>query len=52
MTGNGFISVQQDMTGIKRQAITQLAAGNHTFLINTVVPNDKLSQVNAFEPLK
>ena len=52
VTTNGVISVQPDMTGIQRQTITQLAPGNHTFLINTIVPNDKLSQVNAFEPIK
>ncbi len=51
-TTNGVISVQPDMTGIQRQTITQLAAVNQTFLIKTIVPNDKLSQVNAFEPIK
>ena len=51
-TSNGAISVQPDATGIERQSVTQLAACNNAFLTNTIVPNDKLSQVNAFEPIK
>jgi hypothetical protein len=49
---NGIILVQADAVGANNKTQVQLQEFDDGFLKNEIVPTDKLTQENRFQPLK